>query len=184
VVQFNREQTISIAVLCVLLLVCAFAVGLSLQARSNAANELSERRETLSQLAARARSAADARARTITAAPAAAYLDAGTAGLAAAQLQAYLSQVAAGQQAIVISYGVEPARREDSPDAIRLQATLEVNQKSVQGLLYKLESGTPYVFVDSLAVQIPSTTDQRGAQEDPKLRLTLNLRALWRRGSA
>ena len=101
-VQFNREQTISIAVLCVLLLVCAFAVGLSLQARSNATNELSERRETLSQLAARARSAADARARTITAAPAAAYLDAGTAGLAAAQLQAYLSQVAAGQQAIVI----------------------------------------------------------------------------------
>jgi general secretion pathway protein M len=152
--------------------------------RSNAAYELSELRETLSQLTARARSAADARARTTTAAPAAAYLDAGTTGLAAAQLQAYLSQVAAAQQAIVISYGVEPARREDSPDAIRVQATLEVNQKSVQGLLYQLESGTPYVFVDSLAVQTPSATDQRGAQEDPKLRLTLNLRALWRRGSA
>ena len=183
-VQFNREQTISIAVLCLLLLVGTFAVGSALQVRSNAAYELSELRETLSQLTARARSAADARARTTTAAPAAAYLDAGTTGLAAAQLQAYLSQVAAAQQAIVISYGVEPARREDSPDAIRVQATLEVNQKSVQGLLYQLESGTPYVFVDSLAVQTPSTTDQRGAQEDPKLRLTLNLRALWRRGSA
>jgi general secretion pathway protein M len=183
VVQFNREQTISVAVLCLLLLVCGFAMGLSLQARSNAAYELSERREALSHLAARARSAADARARTTTTAPAAAFLDAGTAGLAAAQLQTYLSQVAAGQQAILISYGVEPARREDSPDAIRVQVTLEVSQKSVQRLVYQLESATPYVFVDSLAVQTPSTTGQRGAQ-DPKLRLTLSLRALWRRGSA
>jgi general secretion pathway protein M len=182
-VQVNREQTISIAVLCLLLLVCVFAVGLSLQVRSNAAHELSERSETLSHLAARARSGTDARARTTTAAPAAAFLDAGTAGLAAAQLQTYLSQVAANQQAILISYGVEPARREDSPDSIRVQATLEVSQKSVQRLLYQLESGTPYVFVDSLAVQPPSSTGQRGAQ-DPNLRLTLNLRALWRRGSA
>jgi hypothetical protein len=39
------------------------------------------------------------------------------------------------------------------------------------------------VFVDSLAVQTPSTTGQRGAQ-DANLRLTLSLRALWRRGSA
>jgi general secretion pathway protein M len=183
VVQFNREQTISIAVLCLLLLVCVFAVGLSLQVRSNAAYELSERSDTLSHLAARARSGADARARTTTVAPAAAFLDAGTAGLAAAQLQTYLSQVAARQQAILISYGVEPARREDSPDAIRVQVTLEVSQKSVQGLLYQLESATPYVFVDSLAVQTPSTTGQRGAQ-DANLRLTLSLRALWRRGSA
>jgi general secretion pathway protein M len=182
-VQFNREQTISIAVLCLLLLVCVFAVGLSLQVRSNAAYELSERSETLSHLAARARSGADARARTTTAAPAAAFLDAGTAGLAAAQLQTYLSQVAERQQAILISYGVEPARREDSPDSIRVQATLEVSQKSVQGLLYQLESATPYVFVDSLAVQTASTTGQRGAQ-DANLRLTLSLRALWRRGSA
>ena len=181
--QFNREQTISVAVLCLLLLVCAFAVGLSLQGRSDAAYELAERREALSQLAARARAGADARARTTTAAPAAAFLDAGTAGLAAAQLQSYLSQVAASQQAIVISYGVEAARREDSSDSIRVQATLEVSQKSVQGLLYQLESATPYVFVDSLAVQTPSTTGGRGAQ-DANLRLTLSLRALWRRGSA
>src|SRR5262249_56247053 len=105
-------------------------------------------------------------------------------GLGGGRVEGCLWEGAGGSEAIVIWYGVEPARREDSPDAIRVQATLEVSQKSVQGLLYQLESGTPYVFVDSLAVQIPSTTEKRGAQEDPKLRLTLNLRALWRRGSA
>src|ERR1700680_1578756 len=76
VVQFNREQTISVAVLCLLLLVCAFAMGLSLQVRSNAAYELPERREALSHLSSRARSAAEGRARTTTTAPAAAFLDA------------------------------------------------------------------------------------------------------------
>ena len=68
-------------------------------------------------------------------------------------------------------------------NSIRVQATLDVGQKSLQELLYQLESQTPYVFVDLLAVQPPSTAGQRAAQ-DPTLRLTLSLRALWRRGSA
>jgi general secretion pathway protein M len=181
VVPFNREQMISVGALGLVFLVCAFAVIMSLQARFGAGRELAEHRHALSQLEARARSAPPTRAKTTpTAAPAAAFLDAPTAGLAAAQLQAYLSQVAAGQQANLISYGVEPARREDSPDSVRVAATLDVAQKGMQGLLYQLESGTPYVFVDSLAVQPTGTSGQRAAG-NPTLRLTLGLRALWRR---
>jgi len=180
-VQFNREQIIAIGALCLQLLVCIFAVGWSLQVRSNADYELTERREALSHLEARARSGAEAHARMKSVAPAAAFLDGPTAGLAAAQLQAYLSQVAASEQAILISYGVEPTRREDSPDSIRAQATLDVAQRSLQHVLYQLESRTPYVFVDALALQPPSTAEQRAAQ-DLMLRLTMSLRALWRRG--
>jgi len=180
-VRFNREQIIAIGALCLQLLVCIFAVGWSLQVRSNADYELTERREALSHLEARARSAAEAHARMKSVAPAVAFLDGPTAGLAAAQLQAYLSQVAASEQAILISYGVEPTRREDSPDSIRVQATLDVAQRSLQHVLYQLESRTPYVFVDALALQPPSTAEQRAAQ-DPMLRLTMSLRALWRRG--
>jgi general secretion pathway protein M len=181
-VQFNREQIISIGALCILLLACIFAVGWSLQARSEANDELTERREALSHLEARARSGAQTHAQMKSEAPAAAFLDGPTAGLAAAQLQAYLSQVAASQQAILISYGVEPTRREDSPDSVRVQATLDVGQMALQSLLYQLESRTPYVFVDALALQPPSTAEQRAAQA-PILRLTMSLRALWRRGS-
>ena len=114
--QFNREQMISIGALCLLLLACVFAVGWSLQVRSEANYELTERREALSHLEARARSGTQTHARMKSEAPAAAFLDAPTVGLAAAQLQAYLSQVAASQQAILISYGVEPTRREDLPE--------------------------------------------------------------------
>jgi general secretion pathway protein M len=182
VVQFNREQMISVGALGLVLLVCAFTVIMSLQSRFDAGRELAERRDALSHLEVRARSAPGAQAKkTPTAAPAAAFLDAPTAGLAAAQLQAYLSQVTAGQQANLISCGIEPVRREDPPDSIRVAATLDVAQNSLQGLLYQLESRTPYVFVDSLTVQPASTVGQRAA-ENPTLRLTLSLRALWRRG--
>jgi hypothetical protein len=181
VVPLNREQMIAIGALSSLVLVCAFAVGLSLQQRFAALHELSQRQEVWSRLGAHSRSGAGARGRTV-AAPAAAFVDASAAGLAAAQLQVHLSQVASSHDAVLIAYGVEPARREDSPDAIRVQATLDVGQKALQGLLYQLESRTPYVFVDLLTVQPTSTVRQRVAG-DPTLRLTLGLRAFWRRGS-
>jgi general secretion pathway protein M len=49
-------------------------------------------------------------------------------------------------------------------------------------VLYQLESGTPYVFVDALSVQPVNATAGRSV-EDPLLRTTLSLRALWRRGA-
>ena len=55
-----------------------------------------------------------------------------------------------------------------------------MNLEALQRMLYQLESGTPYVFVDSLSVQIPGTGAQR-AVEDPLLRVTLGLRAIWQR---
>ena len=42
--RLNREQMISIGALTLLALVCAFVVGLSLQVRSDAVHELTERR--------------------------------------------------------------------------------------------------------------------------------------------
>jgi len=180
-VQLNREQVISLGALCLLFLACAFTVGSSLQAWSDAAHELAERQDVFSQLQARLRSGPDGRARAAVA-PAAAFLEASTTGLAAAQLQAHLSQLVASQNAVLISYGAEPAHREDSPDLLRVQVTLDVGQKALQGLLYQLESRAPYVFVDAMTVQPPSATALRTAQE-PTLWLTLGLRAFWRRGT-
>jgi general secretion pathway protein M len=180
VVQLNREQMISMGALGMAFLVSLITVIMALLARFDAGRELAQHRDTLAHLEARARSAPLTQMKaTPTAAPAAAFLEAPTAGLAAAQLQAYLSQVAAGQQASVISYGAEPVRREDSPELIRVAATLDVSQGSLQGLLYQLESRTPYVFVDTMTAQ-PVATGQRAA-ENPTLRLTLGLHALWRK---
>ena len=176
--RLDREQAVSVAVLALLLLACLFAAGLSVQMRSDAGRELAERRELLSRLQARIR--ADA-GRSNVAAPPAAFMDAPTQGIASAKLQAYLAQLAELQHAGLMSSGGEAAKREEAPDTIRLQATLEMNLNALRAMLYQLESGTPYVFVDALTVQPASATAGR-AIEDPLLRATLSLRAFWRRG--
>ena len=177
--RLDREQAISVAVLVLLLLASVSVVGMLFQARSDAVQESSERREMLSRLEAKLRANAS---RPTAAAPPTAFLDASTPGLASAQLQSYLAQLAGDQRASLVSSGGEPAKRDDPPDTIRLQATLDMNLQSLRAVLYQLESGTPYVFVDALAVQPIGATAGR-AVEDPLLRTTLSLRAFWRRGA-
>ena len=175
----DREQVISVAVFVLLLLVSVSMMGMSLQARADAVRESSERREMLSRLEARLQ----AKASRPTAAPPAAFLDASTPGLASAQLQSYLGQLAGDQNASLVSSGGEPAKRDDAPDTVRVQATLDMNLQSLRAVLYQLESGTPYVFVEAMSVQPISATSGRTI-EDPLLRTTVSLRALWRRGAS
>jgi len=178
----DRELLLSLGALGALLIVCVSVLGFSLQARFAAAQELDARSEVLSQLEAHIK-ARNARPTSGAVAPAAAFLTAQTQGLAGAQLEAHLQQMAAAQHATVISSGLDPTRHEDRPDSIRLQATLDMNLEALQRMLYQLESGTPYVFVDSLSVQIPGSGAHR-AVEDPLLRVTLGLRAIWQRDKA
>jgi general secretion pathway protein M len=176
----DREALMSFGVLGALLIVCAVAVAFSCQAWSDATNELDRQKALLSQLEARAAVRKNARLKSGTVAPAAAFLAAPTQGLAGAQLQAHIQRVADAHHAVLISSGIEQSRHEDRADSIRLQATLDANVQSLQALLYQLESGTPYVFVESLDVKLPGMNAQR-AVEDPLLRITLELRATWRR---
>lgn len=178
--RLDREQAISAAALALLLLLCVYGVGLLLGVRSDAVREAYERREMLTRLEAKLQTISK---RPTAAAPGAAFLDAATQGLASAQLQAYLAQLASDQNASLVSSGGEAAKRDDAPDTIRLQATLDMNVKGLRAVLYQLESGTPYVFVDALTIQSAGATAGR-AVEDPLLRTTLSLRAFWRRGSS
>jgi hypothetical protein len=177
--KLDREQAISIAICVLLLLVSLSVIGISLQARADAVQENFERREIFSRLEARLR----INAGRPTAAPPAAFLDASTPGLASAQLQSYVGQLAGDQNASLVSSGGETAKRDDAPDTVRVQATLDMKLQSLRAMLYQLESGTPYVFVDALVVQ-PVNSTAGGVVEDPLLRATLSLRALWRRGAS
>ena len=174
----NREQTISLAMLTLLLVLCAALVQYAMQERADAARELGERQEMVAQLEARVR--ANGPGRSLALAPATAFLEAPTQGLAGAQLQAYVAQTASAQQAGLVSSGLEPTKREDTPDTIRLQATVEVSLAALQAMLYRLESGTPYVFVEALTIQ-PGASAAGRPPEDPLLRATLSVRAVWRR---
>lgn len=181
-IDLNREQIFAVGGFCALLMICAIAIAGALQARSNALQHLAEQHDELAALEARSRPAADKRAQTQRlAAPATAFLDAPTSGLATAQLQAYLSELVTSQHAVLVSSGV-PADRDEKNDAIRLQISLNASLAALQTLLYRLESGAPYVFVDALLVQ-PGGSAERSAG-DPVLKVNLTVHAFWRRRTA
>jgi general secretion pathway protein M len=175
----DRETLISVGALGALLVACASVVGLSLQARLDAEHQLNSQSELLAQLEARSKARKDAGLGSGGIAPAAAFLAAPTKGLASAQLQAYLQRVADAHHAVLNSSGIEPTLHEDKPDTIRIQAALDTSLRSLQALLYQLEGGTPYVFVQSLNIELHDDNSRR-ALEDPLLRVTLELRAIWR----
>ncbi len=178
----QHRQAVAVGALALILLACLLAVIASLHARSAALQELGEKSELLSRLEARSRAGARAQAPArIGEAPASAFLAAPTAGLAAAQLQSYLAKLLNDQNGVLVSSGVQPTTRDDTSDAIRVQATVNTTLRALQSLLYRLESGTPYVFVDQLSVQQPAGPL---ASAEPQLRVTLGLRAVWRRSDA
>ena len=129
--RLDREQAIAGAAFVLLLLVSVSVMGISLLARADAVRESSERREMLSRLEARLR----VNAGRPTAAPPAAFLDAPTPGLASAQLQSYLGQLAGDKNASLVSSGGEAAKRDDAPDTVRVQATLDMNLQSLRAVL-------------------------------------------------
>ncbi|WP_020174937.1 type II secretion system protein GspM [Methyloferula stellata] len=178
--KIDREQTVAVALL-LLLLVTAIAVpALSLTTRSNAQQELADAQNVFARVEA-AHQRLGTKGRTgdaMTAAPSSAFFEAQTSGLASAQFEAYLAQVAADQQASLVSSAVQPITHTDTQDVVRIQAALGIGYDALQELLYKLETGTPYVFVDSLVLQSPNAANAHAASA-PMMKVTLNLRALW-----
>jgi general secretion pathway protein M len=183
--KFNREQAIAAAAFLAILLASVIVPVWTLKTRSDALQELNDGQELLARLEAARQRAGGAKGGghgQVDAASPKAFLNAQTPGLASAQLEAYLSQLVQDQQASLISSSVQQATRSDAPDAVRIQANLEVPYEALQTLLYKLETGTPYVFVESMTVQTTSVTQQRAAHT--AMKVMLNLRAIWHRTPA
>jgi general secretion pathway protein M len=177
--KLSREQAIALGALGVFVVLCIGLVTWSLAARSEAAQELADRQDVVARLemAARAKGGThDANAQEK--APAAAFLDAPTLGLASAALEAHVAQLA-GHHATLVSFAVQSNSGADHDEAVRIEASMDISQRGLQSLLYELESGTPYVFIESMTLRPAAATAQSGAP-DPQLRATLGLRALWR----
>ncbi len=174
---FDREKTIAVGVLALVLLAAILIPALCLKTRADAAEDLAEQQDMLARLeAAHQHIAKKGAAGAMASAPATAFLSAQTPGLASAQLETYLSQLAVAQHASLISSGAAQANKADPAEIVRIQATLDMSYDALQPLLYQLESGTPYVFVDSMTLQ--TATQQTGHAD---MKVILSLHALWHR---
>lgn len=61
---------------------------------------------------------------------------------------------------------------------VALMVSCELDQPALQALLYDLESGMPFLFVDQLDVQMPNAGSE--AIDERRLRVFLSISGLWR----
>lgn len=179
-VKLSREKSIALGGLLAFLLVCTMAPIICLKLRADAVDALSEKRDMLERLEAAHRrkigkETADTR---LSKAPSGAFLNAQTQGLASAQLETYLSKLILTQHGNLVSSGVQQADR-STADSVRLQTSLDIDYDALQKFLYELETGTPYVFIESMNIR-PKNEAASVAALSPRMRVTINLRGIWR----
>ena len=94
---------------------------------------------------------------------------------------ALLQRVAAAVAAVggsVLSSQVELQGSLASDGFISLIASCEVEQPALQRLLYDIEAGMPFLFVDQLDVQVPQTT-VTGDSGTGRIRVVLGVSGRW-----
>jgi general secretion pathway protein M len=106
-----------------------------------------------------------------------AFLDGQTITIAGASLQQRVEGAVAKANGALMSSQVEL----EGPDAkngfVGLTASIEVTQAAVQTILYDIEAGMPYLFVDKLSIQSPEVF---GEPESGRTRMTIGVVGQWR----
>jgi|SRR5262252_4344347 len=76
----------------------------------------------------------------------------------------------------ILSSQVDVKEAQQKAGLVSMVASLELAQADLQKLLYDLESGMPYLFVDQLTVQAPDTVTH---SEGGRLRVVLGVSGQW-----
>lgn len=74
----------------------------------------------------------------------------------------------------VVSSEVEPQDVHSADGLVQITATCELEQNAVQELLYDIEAGMPFLFVDQFLAQAPQPASDSG-----RVRVVLEVSGLW-----
>jgi len=105
------------------------------------------------------------------------FLEGATQTIAGAALLQRLSAAVSGVGGNTLSSQVELQERQAKAGFITVTASCEVDQPGLQKLLYDLEAGMPFLFIDQLVVQSPVSAANSPAG---KLRLLIRVSGRWR----
>jgi general secretion pathway protein M len=109
-----------------------------------------------------------------------AFLEGATQTVAGATLLQRIGAAVSKVGGNTLSSQVELQDRQSKTGFISVTASCEIEQAGVQKLLYDLEAGMPFLFVDQLVVQSPvSATNSAGG----KLRVLIRVSGRWRGAS-
>jgi general secretion pathway protein M len=108
--------------------------------------------------------------------PGSAFLEGPTVTVAGAALLQRVAAAVTKAGGSILSSQVELQGPQSKPGFIGVVASCELDQPNLQQLLYDLEAGMPFLFVEQLAVQAPIAAS--GTQEG-RLRMQLTVYGQW-----
>ena len=97
--------------------------------------------------------------------------------LGAADLQKKVETILQDVGGDLLSSEIEENETKGPAVVLKLIVDCEISQSVLQNFLYQLESGTPFIFVNQVTIQ--KRMDDT-APQDPKLKLSLHLSAIWK----
>ena len=173
----DRRQALAVGVYVgVVIILFALSILLVADLREKAA-EIAAAQTRLEQLSERSRPGFSASIGSNAGPSGSPFLDGRTITIAGAALQQRIETAVAKAGGALMSSQVEL----DGPDAkngfVGLTASMEVGQPAVQTILYDIEAGMPYLFVDKLSIQSPEVF---GEPESGRMRMTIGVVGQWR----
>jgi general secretion pathway protein M len=106
-----------------------------------------------------------------------AYLEGATVTVAGATLLQRVASTVVKFGGNVLSTQLDVQSTSGKPGFLSMIASCEIEQPQLQQLLYDLEAGMPFLFIDQLVVQTPTTAS---GSESGKLRVLLAVSGQWR----
>jgi len=104
------------------------------------------------------------------------FIEGATITQAGATLQQRVGRAVVKAGGSLLSSQVDLEDQQARPGAIALSADLDIPQAALQGFLYDIEAGMPYLFVDTLSVQLPRTA---GDQETSRMHVSIGVSGQW-----
>lgn len=123
------------------------------------------------------------------------FLEGATVTVAGAALAERVAAAADAVGGHVVSSSVELGASPLGPGFVAVAATIDIGQEDLQNLLYDIETGQPFLFVDPLVVQahgqgaalgLADTAEgtearmQEGGSQEGRLQVTLTVHGRWR----
>jgi general secretion pathway protein M len=166
----------AVAYLCVVSVLAAASLWLidDLTARSS---EIAAMQERLDQLAEHSRPLPPALRASDASVSGSPFIEGRTITIAGAALEQRIGAAVTNAGGVLTSSQLELDGPEAKNGFISLTATIEIGQPALQTLLYDIEAGTPYLFVDKLAIQSP---EDFGEPESGRMRISFAVAGQWR----
>jgi general secretion pathway protein M len=174
-VSASRRSLAALSYFSVVAAMIALSIWLAV-AFFDRSNAVTIARERLAQIDVRAKSSQTANGADDPGATGSPFIEGQTITVAGAALQQRVDSAVVKAGGAVLSSQIVIDGPEAKDGFVSLTASVEIAQPGLQPLLYDLEAGMPYLFVDTLAIQSPQVF---GEAESARMRVIVGVSGQW-----